>query len=77
MTTPKVYIHELIDIIGPNRAKYMHHMTANFSPTAQEERNQLCYGVWGTVGCSENVIDASWGALVDSFEYKLVKDGLL
>jgi 2-isopropylmalate synthase len=33
--------------------------------------------VWGTVGCSENVIDASWGALVDSFEYKLVKDGLL
>jgi 2-isopropylmalate synthase len=33
--------------------------------------------VWGTVGVSENVIDASWKALVDSFEYKLVKDGLL
>jgi len=30
--------------------------------------------VWGTVGVSENVIEASWLALVDSFEYKLFKD---
>jgi 2-isopropylmalate synthase len=30
--------------------------------------------VWGTVGVSENVIEASWLALVDSFEYKLAKD---
>jgi 2-isopropylmalate synthase len=29
---------------------------------------------WGTVGVSPNVIDASWQALVDSFEYKLYKD---
>ena len=29
---------------------------------------------WGTVGVSPNVIDASWMALVDSFEYKLYKD---
>jgi len=29
---------------------------------------------WGTVGVSENVIDASWQALVDSVEYKLHKD---
>jgi 2-isopropylmalate synthase len=27
--------------------------------------------VWGTVGVSENIIDASWLALVDSVEYKL------
>ena len=26
---------------------------------------------WTTVGVSENVIDASWHALVDSVEYKL------
>ena len=37
---------------------------------------------WGTVGVSENVIEASWQALVDSIEYKLLrtkknKDGLL
>jgi len=29
---------------------------------------------WGTVGVSHNVIEASWQALVDSFEYKLYKD---
>jgi len=29
---------------------------------------------WGTVGVSENVIEASWQALVDSVEYKLLKD---
>ncbi|VAW38486.1 (R)-citramalate synthase [hydrothermal vent metagenome] len=29
---------------------------------------------WGTVGVSENVIEASWRALVDSIEYKLFKD---
>ena len=30
--------------------------------------------VWGTVGVSENIIEASWLALVDSYEYKLYKD---
>ena len=30
---------------------------------------------WGTVGVSENIIQASWMALVDSLEYKLLKDG--
>ncbi len=29
---------------------------------------------WGTVGVSENVIEASWQALVDGLEYKLYKD---
>ena len=31
-------------------------------------------GTWGTVGVSENVVEASWIALTDSFEYKLFKD---
>jgi 2-isopropylmalate synthase len=30
--------------------------------------------VWGTIGVSENIIEASWIALADSFEYKLCKD---
>jgi 2-isopropylmalate synthase len=30
--------------------------------------------VWGTVGVSENIIEASWLALADSIEYKLFKD---
>jgi len=29
---------------------------------------------WWTIGVSENIIDASWKALVDSVEYKLLKD---
>ncbi len=29
--------------------------------------------VWGTVGVSENIIEASWIALLDSYEYKLYK----
>ena len=28
----RVYIHEFIDVIGHNRAKYMQHMTANWGP---------------------------------------------
>jgi 2-isopropylmalate synthase len=28
---------------------------------------------WGTVGVSQNIIEASWEALVDSIEYKLLK----
>ena len=30
--------------------------------------------IWSTIGVSENVIEASWQALVDSFQYKLSKD---
>jgi 2-isopropylmalate synthase len=29
---------------------------------------------WGTVGVSENIIQASWQALVDSIDYKLMKE---
>lgn len=29
---------------------------------------------WGTVGVSENIIEASWKALVDSIDYKLLKE---
>jgi 2-isopropylmalate synthase len=30
--------------------------------------------MWSTIGVSENIIDASWQALVDSIQYKLCKD---
>jgi hypothetical protein len=59
----KVYIHEVIDIVGQNRANYMHHMTANYSPIAQEERGQLCFGVWGVVGST-----ARWPQVVNIWE---------
>jgi hypothetical protein len=59
----KLYIHEYIDIILQNRANYMYHMTANFSPIAQEERNQLCYGVWGVVGSTRR-----WPEVINIWE---------
>lgn len=33
-------------------------------------------GKWGTVGVSANIVEASWRALVDSVEYKLMKEGI-
>jgi len=32
------------------------------------------HDVWGTIGVSENIIEASWLALTDAIEYKLYKD---
>jgi len=31
--------------------------------------------IWSTIGVSENIIEASWQALVDSVQYKLSKEG--
>jgi len=36
--------------------------------------SQDVHDKWGTVGVSENIIQASWQALVDSIEYKLLKN---
>jgi len=62
---PRVYIHELIEIIGHNRARYMHHMTANWCPVGRAERDQLCFGVWGTVGST-----GRWPEVVNLWEYR-------
>jgi hypothetical protein len=79
----KVYIHELIDIIGQNRARYMHHMTANWCPVAREERDQLCFGVWGTVGSTgrwPEVVNLwehdGWDGLAANFSHELSHDSL-
>lgn len=37
-------------------------------------QSQDAHDSWWTVGVSENIIEASWEALVDSIEYKLLKD---
>ena len=70
-----VYIHELIEIRGHNRARYQHHMTANWVPVALEQRNQRCYGVWSTVGSTgrwPEVVNMweleGWDGLVRNFE---------
>jgi hypothetical protein len=78
----KVYIHEFIDVIGHNRARYMHHMTANWVPVARAERNQLCFGVWATVGSTgrwPEVVNMweldGWPGLVANFSHELVGAG--
>jgi hypothetical protein len=73
----KVYIHEFIDIIGHNRARYMQHMTANWGPIGRAERNMLCFGVWGTVGSTgrwPEVVNLweldGWDALATNFAHE-------
>ena len=82
MNNDRVYIHEFIDIRGHNRANYMHHMTANWSPTAQAEREQLCYGVWallGSTGAWPQTVnmweEQGWTGLADSFSKEAVGSG--
>jgi hypothetical protein len=61
--TAKVYIHELIEITGHHRARYLQHMTANWCPVARAERNQLCLGVWATLGST-----GRWPEVVNMWE---------
>jgi len=61
----RVYIHEVIDIIGHQRANYMQHMTANWSPIGQEERGQLCYGVWALIGST-----GAWPKTINMWEHE-------
>jgi len=63
MTNTKAYIHEFIHINGLNRAKCVHHMTANWSPTAQIERGQKCFGVWPVIGST-----GRWPEVVNMWE---------
>ena len=78
-----VYIHEFIDIRGQARARYMHHMTANWSPIGQRERNQKCFGVWGTVGSTgrwPEVVnlweEAGWHGLARNFAHETQHSGM-
>ncbi len=82
MANEKIYIHELIDVIGHNRARYMHHMTANWCPVGIAERNQRCFGVWATVGSTgawPQVVNLweleGWDGLAANFEHELVGQG--
>jgi hypothetical protein len=78
MPNDKIYIHEFIDIRGQHRAQYMHHMTANWVPVAIDERNQKCFGVWGTVGSTgrwPEVVNIweleGWDGLAANFDHEL------
>ena len=65
MGEPRVYIHEFVDITGHNRSKYFQHITANWSPMGQRDREQLCFGIWGTVGST-----GRWPEVINLWEYR-------
>ena len=69
---PNVQHIQLIDykvrVINPRAA------TAAKVRVTIEFRDTETHELYGTVGISENVIEASWQALVDGFEYKLIGD---
>ena len=76
---PRVYIHELVDVLGTERARYQHHMTANWSPEAGPLRRQRCFGVFSVVGSTgrwPQVLNLweydSWSDLAHNFEVELV-----
>jgi hypothetical protein len=60
----KIYIHELVAIIGHNRANYMRHMTAVWTPV-RKAHEQLCLGVWAEVGTTGN-----WPRTINMWEQK-------
>lgn len=80
----RVYLHELIDIIGQQRARYMHHMTAWWCPESRKERSQLCYGVWAVLGSTGHwpqVVNlweyvGGWDALADAFAFEVKGPGI-
>ena len=62
---PRTYIHEFVEIRDHNRANYFQHITANWGPIGQREREQLCFGIWGTVGST-----ARWPEVINLWEYR-------
>jgi hypothetical protein len=61
----RVYIHEFVDVVGTERARYQHHMTANWCPDAGPVRRQRCFGVFSVVGST-----GRWPQVVNLWEYE-------
>lgn len=79
----RAYIHEIVDITGPHRADYLQHMAANWSPLAQETREQRLFGIWAVLGSTgrwPRVVnlweERDWRGLAESFQGEVVGPGL-
>lgn len=59
----RVYIHEIVEIRGHHRADYVQHMAANWSPLAQETRDQKLFGIWSVLGST-----GPWPRVVNMWE---------
>lgn len=76
-------LRKALDVAFPNLKRmklvdYKVRVVNSEAGTAARTRVQIeCsdeHDVWGTIGVSENIIQASWNALVDAVEYKLHRD---
>ncbi|MBR0406216.1 MAG: citramalate synthase [Eggerthellaceae bacterium] len=68
---PQVYDMELIDF----KVRLLDESTGTDAITRVSITSRDENGAWGTVGVSENIIEASWNALVESLEYGLMRIG--
>lgn len=60
----RVYIHEFVDVVGTQRTRYQHHMTANWVPEVAGIRRQRCFGVFSVVGST-----GRWPQVLNLWEF--------
>ncbi len=70
---PQVAGMELVDF----KVRILDETTGTDAITRVVITTRDAQGSWGTVGVSENIIEASWNALVDSIEYGLLRAEML
>lgn len=68
---PQVTGMELVDY----KVRILEENTGTSAVTRVVITTRDAHGSWGTIGVSENIIEASWNALVDSIEYGLMRMG--
>ena len=66
---PQVMDMELVDY----KVRILEENTGTSAVTRVVITTRDACGSWGTIGVSENIIEASWNALVDSIEYGLMR----
>lgn len=79
---PHIYVHEYIDIIAQNRAKYIEHM-AEFVPMARINKNMRAVGLWGTIGTTDRWPEAvnlweldGWHGVAASLDHETADSSL-
>ena len=68
---PQVMDMELVDY----KVRILEENTGTSAVTRVVITTRDACGSWGTIGVSENIIEASWNALADSIEYGLMRIG--
>ncbi len=65
----RVYIHEVVDVVGTERQRYQEHVTLGWGPIARATRRQRCFGVFTLVGST-----GRWPRVVNLWEFDSFAD---